>query len=271
MSSSSPGGIWPCATPTFSSGTCACEELLDFRQVGDARHDIEALTAAIALAQQRLANDQRIEGRDERAHRHAVDRRRGDQRQLAHAGQRQLQSARYWRRRQRQHMHVGFQFLQPLLVLDAEMLLLVDDQQAEILERDRRPEQRMCADDDVDRALRDAFLGLRQLLCADQPRGLAHTDTGRPEKRCEKVLKCWRDSSVVGTTTATWNPSIAARNAARSATSVLPKPTSPQISRSIGLPSDKIVDQRRRWRSAGRPSPHRESARRTRHRRLPAG
>ena len=47
--------------------------------------------------------------------------------------------------------------------------------------------------------------------------------------RSLKVLKCWRDSSVVGTTTATCLPFIAAMKAARSATSVLPKPTSPQI------------------------------------------
>ena len=65
------------------------------------------------------------------------------------------------------------------------------------------------------------------------------TCTGSPAKRCEKVLKCWRASSVVGTTTATCNPSSAATKAARSATSVLPKPTSPQISRSIGLPADR--------------------------------
>ena len=63
------------------------------------------------------------------------------------------------------------------------------------------------------------------------------TLTGKPAKRAENVRKCWRASSVVGTTTATWAPDIAATNAARSATSVLPKPTSPQISRSIGLPA----------------------------------
>ena len=137
MSSSSPGGIWPCAVATFSSGTCVAQEVADLGEIGDARHDIEALAAAIALAQQRLADHQRIEGRDEGAHRQAVDRRRGDQRQFAHAGQRQLQRARDRRRRQRQHVHVALQLLQPLLVLDAEMLLLVDDQQAEALEGDR--------------------------------------------------------------------------------------------------------------------------------------
>ena len=55
-------------------------------------------------------------------------------------------------------------------------------------------------------------------------------------------MKCWRASSVVGTTTATCLPVMAATKAARSATSVLPKPTSPQISRSIGRPGAEIVD-----------------------------
>ena len=60
--------------------------------------------------------------------------------------------------------------------------------------------------------------------------------TGRPRKRSVKVLVCWRASSVVGTTTATCLPFITVMKAARNATSVLPKPTSPQISRSIGRP-----------------------------------
>ena len=61
--------------------------------------------------------------------------------------------------------------------------------------------------------------------------------TGRPRNRSMKVLVCWRASSVVGTTTATCLPFITVMKAARSATSVLPKPTSPQISRSIGRPA----------------------------------
>ncbi len=67
--------------------------------------------------------------------------------------------------------------------------------------------------------------------------------TGKPAKRSEKVRKCWRASRVVGTTTATCCPDIAMTKAARSATSVLPKPTSPQIRRSIGrpLPRSSIV------------------------------
>jgi hypothetical protein len=47
-------------------------------------------------------------------------------------------------------------------------------------------------------------------------------------------------------------PAMAATKAARSATSVLPKPTSPQISRSIGLPriqSSNTSRWRRSWSS----------------------
>jgi hypothetical protein len=62
---------------------------------------------------------------------------------------------------------------------------------------------------------------------------------GSPAKRAVKVRKCWRESSVVGTTTATCTPVMAMTKAARSATSVLPKPTSPQMSRSIGRPAAK--------------------------------
>jgi hypothetical protein len=72
--------------------------------------------------------------------------------------------------------------------------------------------------------------------------------TGQSAKRSEKFWKCCSASSVVGTSTATCLPSATATNAARSATSVLPKPTSPQIRRSIGLPdcrSDHGLDRER--------------------------
>ena len=53
----------------------------------------------------------------------------------------------------RQHVHRLPQALQPLLVLDAEALLLVDDDQAEVLELHVALTQAMRADDDVDAAL----------------------------------------------------------------------------------------------------------------------
>ena len=148
------------------------EERFGLGQILDARADVEALAAAIALAQQRLAHHDRIERRDEGAHRQPIDRRRGDDRQFAHAGQRQLQRARDRRRGQRQHVHLGAQLLQLLLVRDAEMLLLVDDDQAEVLELDRLAEQRMGADDDVDLAVGEALLDLGEFGGGDEPRGL---------------------------------------------------------------------------------------------------
>ena len=47
---------------------------------------------------------------------------------------------------------------------------------------------------------------------------------------------CWAESTVVGTSTATCLLSSTASKAARMATSVFPKPTSPHTSRSIGPP-----------------------------------
>ena len=73
-------------------------------------------------------------------------------------------------------MHLGAQLLELLLVGDAEMLLLVDDDQAEILELDGLAEKRMRADDDIDLALGEALLGFRQFRGADQPRGLRDVD-----------------------------------------------------------------------------------------------
>ena len=132
------------------------EEILDAGEVLDPRHHVERLPAAIAFAQQRLADHQGIVRRHEGAHREAIDRGRGDDREIAHAGQRQLQRARDRRGAQRQHMHLRTQLLQPFLVADAKVLLLVDDQKAEIPELDRLAEQRMGADHDIDIAVGQA-------------------------------------------------------------------------------------------------------------------
>ena len=84
-------------------------------------------------------------------------------------------------------MHVLAQLLQALLVADAEMLLLVDDEQAEAGEADRLAEQRVRADDDVDGAVLEARLDLGQLLVATSREARAMR-TGRPLKRSMKVL-----------------------------------------------------------------------------------
>jgi hypothetical protein len=74
----------------------------------------------------------------------------------------------------------------------------------------------------------------RSTSLGERKRDSDSTRIGQSAKRSRKVWKCCCASSVVGTSIATWRPSCTATNAARSATSVLPKPTSPQITRSIG-------------------------------------
>ena len=73
-------------------------------------------------------------------------------------------------------------------------------------------------------------LASRSLLKRDS----TSTRTGRPTKRSATVSKCCCARTVVGTIIATWYPLATARKAARIATSVLPKPTSPETSRSMG-------------------------------------
>ena len=60
------------------------------------------------------------------------------------------------------------------------------------------------------------------------------TRKGNPAKRSRNDRRCCSARTVVGTNTATCRPDSTALKAARSATSVLPKPTSPQTKRSIG-------------------------------------
>ena len=116
------------------AGAMRAHLLGPFGDVLDAVVDEEDLAAAPQLLAQRLAEDLRIEAAHEGADRQAVGGRRRDDRDLAQAAHRHLQRARDRRRRQRQHVDLGAQLLEALLVRDAEALLLVDDHQAEILE-----------------------------------------------------------------------------------------------------------------------------------------
>ena len=69
----------------------------------------------------------------------------------------------------------------------------------------------------------------------ERKRDSSATFTGHLPKRSTMVWKCCSASSVVGASSATCLPPITLTKAARRATSVLPKPTSPQIRRSIGF------------------------------------
>ena len=142
----------------------------------DPRHDAEYLAAAEALALDSLAHHHAVERRDVGAHRQPVDRRGRDQAHLPHPRQRQLQRARYGRGRQGQHMHVGLQLLQLFFVRHAEMLFLIDHQQAKVGELDPFGQQRVGTDDDVDVARRQAFANLDRLLGRHHAGQLRHAD-----------------------------------------------------------------------------------------------
>ena len=83
-------------------GDMGLQEVLDLRQVLDARDDVKALPAPVAFAQKRLAQRDGVEFRNIGADRQPVDRGRADDRQVADPGQRQLQRARDRRRGQGQ-------------------------------------------------------------------------------------------------------------------------------------------------------------------------
>ena len=157
-------------------GDVGRQPVLHLGQVRQPRNHEEALPAAILLAQQRLANGDAVEFRHIGADRQPVDRRRRDDRQITHTRKRQLQRARDRRRGQRQDVNVRAQLLQPLLVGDAEMLLLIDDQQPDILELDLLGQHRMGADDDIDAAIRQSRPRRRGILGADEARQRPHDD-----------------------------------------------------------------------------------------------
>ena len=164
----------------------------------------------------------RIEADDARLDGQAVRRRRLQVADVADAQQRQVQRARDRRGGQRQHVHRLPQLLEPFLVLDAEALLLVDDDQAQVLELHVGADQAVRADDDVDCRREPAVR--RCVFCspAERKRLMPSTTKGYSARRWLKVRKCCSASTVVGTSTATCWPLSMALKAARMASSVLP-------------------------------------------------
>ena len=149
-----------------ASGTIRCSRAATGLNVVDAVVDEVDLPAAVQLAQDRVADQVVAEPRDPRLDRQPIGRRRLQVRDRPHAQQRHVQRPRDRRGRHRQHVDRRPQRLEPLLHLDAEPLLLVDDQQAQILELHVRRRQPVRADEDVElpvgRALQDLLLLLRR-------------------------------------------------------------------------------------------------------------
>ena len=87
-------------------------------------------------------------------------------------------------------MHVGLELLQLFLLRDAEMLLLVDDQEAEMGKAHVLGQQRVGADDDVEAAVGQLLLDRARLLRRDQPRQLGdpHRQPGEALAKAAEVL-----------------------------------------------------------------------------------
>ena len=132
------------------------QQVADREDRFDAVVDEVDLAAARELVADRALDHRRIELDDVGLNRQAILRRRLDDRHVADADERHVQRPRNRRRRHRQHVDALAHLLDALLVRDAEPLLLVDDEQAEILEQHVLREQAMRADDDVDLAGGDA-------------------------------------------------------------------------------------------------------------------
>ena len=98
--------------------------------------DVEDLALPQELAPDGLGHGALVVLADVGEDRLAFDGRCVDEREVADAGQAQLEGARDRACREREHVHSGGDLLDGLLVADAEALLLVDDEQPELLEPD---------------------------------------------------------------------------------------------------------------------------------------
>ena len=144
----------------------------------DAVVQVERLAAARALALERLAHQRLVVLADVGAHRAAALGRGLDHRDVAQAGERHLQRARDRRRRHRDHVDAQAQLAQPLLLLDAEALLLVDDHQPEVLRAHVAREQPVGADQDVELARRGSARAPRAARPALRKRETCSTVNG---------------------------------------------------------------------------------------------
>src|SRR4051794_11452204 len=119
----------------------------------DAVVDEERLAVALLLPDQRLLDEVLVVLADVGLHRPAALGRGLDDADVAHAGERHLQRARDRRRAHRDDVDLQLELAQELLLLDAEALLLVDDDEPDVLAAQVAAEDAVRADEDVDAAV----------------------------------------------------------------------------------------------------------------------
>ena len=132
--------------------------------------DEEHLAAAGQLAIDRMADHRRIPPRHARLHGQSIRRRRRQAGDVANPEHRHVERARDRRRRHRQHVDARPEGLEPLLDVDAEALLLVDDQEPEVVEVNVGLGDSMGADDDIDGASGEPLERLPLLSRRTKPR-----------------------------------------------------------------------------------------------------
>ena len=130
----------------------------------------ENLALALEFAIDRVANDPLVVTADHGLDRQPIERRRLDRRHVFHADERQVKRARNRRGRKRQHVDQLEELLELLLVQNAEALLLVDHDEAEILEDDVAGNEAMRADDDVDAAFAQELAALCAVRACERKR-----------------------------------------------------------------------------------------------------
>jgi len=119
----------------------------------DAVVQIEDLPFAAKFKANRLADGVAVEAVDPRGHTAAVQRRRRQRADVAQTNHRHVQRPRNRCGRHRQDIDINTEALESFLVFDAETLLFVNDQQAEVFEANIVAEQAVGADQDIHLAL----------------------------------------------------------------------------------------------------------------------
>ena len=156
---------------------CLAQLLSDLVDVLDPVVQIKHLPIAGQLTLDDLPDHVKVTLDDIRLHRMTVAWRRVELRERTDAHQRHLQRARDRRRAQRKHIDAVLQFLDALLMLHAEALLLIDDQKAQIFPLHVFRKQPVRADDDVDLSLCHILYDLILFLARDK--AVDHFDIDR--------------------------------------------------------------------------------------------
>src|SRR3569832_788201 len=157
--SSSRSRIWPCAICTRASGTSTASSRAVFSMVFTSL--CRKNTWPPRFNSRRKASRMRPLSHS-RTKVLIARRRRRDDGEIAHAGQRQVHGAWDRRRGEREDVHLAAQALEPFFLTHAETVFLVDDGEAEAFELYAFLQELVRADDDVHAAvgqsLHDGFL-----------------------------------------------------------------------------------------------------------------